>query len=255
MRPLHRLVFLTVGFCVMLMVSRLSVAGDLSSWTEANTKYQSGDFKAALNSYENILQSGKETAVLDYNLGNTHFRLGHKGKALLFYERALRISPRDPDIRWNLDILRAAVTDRIETADEGLVVYWIKKIVERFTINEISLILSGLLIPWMGIVVLTFIFPLIKPLGKGFGILILILSLPMAVLFGFKWLEVKDPQVIILEKEIQARYGPSDKETKAFTLHEGTKAKVADESKDWWYISLPNKNSGWIPKKSCEIIN
>ena len=225
-----------------------------SLWAEANTKYQSGDFKGALAAYENVSGSAKETAALDYNLGNVHFRLGHKGKALLFYERALRIRPRDPDILWNIDILKSAVADRIESPSESLIVTWVRTIVDRLTINEISMILSGLLLGWTAIAGLTFIFPMLKPVGRGLGLLILILFLPASVLFGFKWLDVKDPHVVILDREIQARYGPSDRETKAFTLHEGAEAKVADESKDWFYVTLPDKNSGWVPKKSCEII-
>lgn len=253
--PAGRLTMTIVMACLLqIFIFSRANAGDLSPWAEANTKYQSGDFKGALTAYENVSGSAKETAALDYNLGNVHFRLGHKGKALLFYERALRISPRDPDILWNINILKSAVTDRIESPSESLIVTWVRTIVDRLTINEISVILSGLLLGWTVIVGLTFIFPMLTPVGRGLGILILLLFLPASVLFGFKWLDVKDPHVVILDREIHARYGPSDRETKAFTLHEGAEAKVADESKDWFYITLPDKNSGWVPKKSCEII-
>jgi len=58
----------------------------------------------------------------------------------------------------------------------------------------------------------------------------------------------------VLYKEVTARYGPSDKETKAFVLHEGASAKVLDQTDGWYYIFLQDKNTGWVSKKSCAII-
>jgi tetratricopeptide (TPR) repeat protein len=244
------LLILFFGF----LLTQSANAGGLSPWEEANAKYQSGDFKGVLAAYENILRSGKETAALDYNLGNTHTRLGHKGWALIFYERALRLSPRDEDIVWNIGVLKNAVADRIESPEGRSIGYWIRRITDRLTINEISVILSSLLALWAALSALIFIFPVVKPLGRVLVVFVLFILLTTAVLFGFKWNDVKDPRIVILDPEVQARYGPSEKETKAFTLHEGAEAKVADEAKDWLYITLPDKNSGWVPKKSCEII-
>lgn len=253
MRPFASL-RITVLLFVLLTVLSNTARAQQSPWAEANTKYQSGDFKGALDAYENILMSAKETAALDYNLGNAHFRLGHKGKALLFYQRALQISPRDPDILWNLEILKAAVADRIELPNESLINYWIRKIVDHVTINELGAVLTLLLLLWTAIAVVSFIFPVMKSAGRGLSLLIWVLMIPAAAVFCIKWLDVKDPRVVILDKEVQARYGPSDRETKAFTLHEGAEAKVTDEAKEWLCITLSDKNSGWIPRKSCETV-
>ncbi len=237
-----------------LLLSKQLIAANLSPWTEANTKYQSGSFKAAIDFYESILKTGKETAALDYNLGNAYFRLGHRGKALVFYERALKISPRNDDIRWNIDIVKSAVADRIEPNNEGLIVSGIRKITDPLTINELSMILSGILILFTTMAFIAFIFPVFRPFIHGAGILVVFVFLAAVVLFAFKWVEVKDPRVVILDKEVEARYGPSSRETKAFTLHEGAEATVADETQDWFYVALENKSSGWVPKKACEII-
>ncbi len=44
-----------------------------------------------------------------YNLGNAYARAGKPGLAVLNYERARLLAPRDPDIATNLGIVRAAV--------------------------------------------------------------------------------------------------------------------------------------------------
>ena len=252
----RRLAGMTIAiiFLIQFFIFSQAKASDLTPFMEANTKYQSGDFKGALELYEKLRSSGKETAALDYNIGNTYFRLGRRGKALLFYERALQILPRNEDVRWNRDIVKTLVIDKIVTSDENLTVYWIKRIADQLTINEISLGLSGLLVLWTIFTGLLFIFRFLKTISRGVGVLFVIIFLPIIILFGTKWIEVKDPRVIILDKEVEARYGPSVKETKAFTLHEGAKAEISDESKDWFHVTLQNQSSGWIPKKACEII-
>ena len=244
----------SLGFILFLTFAPSAIANDLSPWTEANTKYQSGDFKGALASYEEVLKSDKETAALDYNLGNTHFRLGHKGKALVFYNRALRISPRNEDILWNIDIVKSAVADRIDETDQNLTLVLIEKVTNQVTMNEFSILLTALLGLYMFLALLRFMWPMTKPVVQSFGAIVTVFFLVTALLAGFKWFDVKDAHLVILDKEVEARYGPSVKETKAFTLHEGTEAKIIDESKDWVYVTLDNKSLGWIPKKSCEVI-
>ncbi len=236
------------------LIVKPAVAADQSTWSDANNKYQSGSFKSAIEFYEDIFKSGKETAALDYNLGNSYFKLGHKGKAIVFYERALKISPRDQDVRWNIDVVKSAITDKIEPADEDITRMFIRRIADKLAVNEVAMILSGLLILFLLFSFIGFMAPAVKTFTRGFSFLAAIFFVVTTVLFIFKWLDVKDPKVIILDKEVEARYGPSDRETKAFVLHEGAEARVIDESRDWFYLSLENKSSGWVPKKSCEVV-
>ena len=71
---------------------------------------------------------------------------------------------------------------------------------------------------------------------------------------GFKYSDSKDPRLVITAKEVVARYGPSNRETQAFTLHLGAEGHQKDETGDWIFIELPNRGTGWIPKSACEKI-
>ena len=239
---------------MLLAMAGCAWAADDSLFDQANAKYQSGDFKSAAALYEQGIQSGQSTASTYYNLGNARFRLKQKGKAMASYERALSLSPRDPDIQWNIDVLRSILTDRLEESSDNFTFYWIKNKLTLFTPDEMNWDLTGLL----GLLALMVLAGLWLPklrslIGLIQGIAFFLL-LMMALLFIVKWNEIKDPRVVILDKEVTARYGPSEKETAAFLLHEGAKAKATDASRDWLYITLENKNSGWIRKESCEII-
>lgn len=231
-----------------------SSAADLAGFDAANAKFEAQDYRAASKSYEDLIHAGQSSSAVYYNLGNAYFRLGQKGKALASFERALAISPRDKDIRWNLEMLRSVLADRIEAPSDNPVFFWGRKAADTFTIDEIGISLSVLLLLFLAFATLNFIFSRTKPWTGFFQFLTVAALVACVALFILKWVEDKAPRVVVLDKEVYAHYGPSNKETNAFLLHEGAEGKVLDETPEWFYIVLKNKNSGWIPKTSCETI-
>jgi hypothetical protein len=85
-------------------------AGDV--WNEANHAYSSGHFEQAKVNYIQLIETGHCNANLFYNLGDTWFKLGDKGRAILNFRRALILQPNFPEARTNLEtMLRAAGTE------------------------------------------------------------------------------------------------------------------------------------------------
>lgn len=246
--------FLTLLMAAVIFAPCVSFAAEPLSFAEANLKYQAGDFEAAAQGYEKAVASGRASGAVYYNLGNARFRLGEKGEALLAYERALKKMPRDKDLRWNLVVLQSTIPDHIEPSPENALPTTLLTLAGYVTTGESAALLTVFLALWFLAALLGFLAPSVlfwTKLARPFILICLAFS---AGLFAFKWSDTRDPRAVILQKEVYARYGPSEKETKAFLLHEGAQAVVQDESKDWVYIALPNKNAGWIPKRSCEVI-
>ncbi len=85
-------------------------AADAGPMDAANRQFDAGDFSAAAAAYEEILtERGPDAAVL-YNLGNSYQSEKRYGPAILAYERARLITPRDPDLLTNLALARKAAT-------------------------------------------------------------------------------------------------------------------------------------------------
>ena len=70
-------------------------------YKQANQLYEKKEYPKAAEVYE-IIASKVRNGNVYYNLGNTYFKLGQRGKAILYYERARQLMPRDKDIRGNL---------------------------------------------------------------------------------------------------------------------------------------------------------
>ncbi len=73
---------------------------------DAALAYDRGDIQEAELIYLDQLKKGYGNAALLYNLGNCAFRKGDYGKALVYYEKARRLAPRDSDIIENLNFVR-----------------------------------------------------------------------------------------------------------------------------------------------------
>jgi tetratricopeptide (TPR) repeat protein len=220
-----------------------------ATFADANQKYQQGDFKAAADIYEELAKSPNASGAVYFNLGNARFRLGQTGRAVLSYERALRLLPRDKDLRWNLSVVRSVLKDRLETTDDNVVWAWLKQGAYFFTLDELAAAVAACLFLIFVMTLLSLFFPQLKLLPQTVQGFLFIGLVALTALFWAKWYQHKDPRVVILDKRVEAHYGPSNKE-----IHEGAEAKLLDESRGWVYVTLNNKNSGWIARTSCEVI-
>ena len=245
--------FARMALFVLCVSGVPAIAAETSLFQQANSKYQAGDFKGAAGSYKKLIQTGQTTAVLYYNLANATLKSGEKGQALVYYERALKAAPRDRDIRWNLRVLKEALPDKIED-NSYFVVAGARDLLNQVTADELAILLSGVLLVVALLNISYVFFPIFKTWTswvRALGFFGLIVT---TLLLGWKIWETKDARVVILDKEVYAFYGPSDRETKAFLLHEGASGKVTDTTDDWIYVTLPSKKSGWIRKNACETI-
>jgi len=81
-----------------------------AAFDDANQQFKSGDFAGAAAAYEKILTTEGPRAAVYYNLGNSYQSLKQYGPAILAYERARLLTPRDPDLLANLALARKAAT-------------------------------------------------------------------------------------------------------------------------------------------------
>ena len=76
------------------------------TFEQANTSFESGNYRAAISQYEAILAHNGFSAPLLFNLGNAYYRDGQFGAAILNFERAQVLAPRDNSIAANLRLAR-----------------------------------------------------------------------------------------------------------------------------------------------------
>ena len=247
------LFFILLAFSASVQASAVTATDPASIFREANIAYRASDYAKAASIYESLISRGKNAGVIYYNLGNAYFKQGQIGQAILQYERAKKMAPRDRDIAANLNFLRSLLEYRVEDKRN-----WYLRALDRalsfFTEKEIGIagLALGLLF-WI-----SWAFSLYRqpdvPWGwrrKTFLILTLLAAF-FWFLKGFHDLRVHE--AIVLKPQATVRYGPSYKDQVALRLGEGIKVRIAKQEGDWSRIVLANGDTGWIPKEEIGII-
>jgi tetratricopeptide (TPR) repeat protein len=104
--------FSIILFCLL---AGFAAATPNRRFDEANRNFSAGEFGEAARIYQNILNTTGPSAAVLFNLGNCEQNLGKYGPAILAYERARLLAPRDPDLLANLARAREAAAVFEET--------------------------------------------------------------------------------------------------------------------------------------------
>lgn len=219
--------------------------------------FQDGEYGKAVQSFDEILGMGYESAGLYYNLGNSYYKIGENVRAILNYERALRLSPRDEDIRFNLSIANLNVIDKIQEIPELFYVRYFNEFRSLFDIRTLTFLTLGIYFLFFFLLILWLTKRLSIPrwVSKFFSILLLFLLLSFSFTFISKIQNMRNNvQAIVLSPEVDVRSAPSEDGTEIFTIHEGLKVKIIDNSGDWREIRLTDGKEGWLPAIEMEVI-
>lgn len=254
-----RKVVTVVTLLLSLGASMNIQAKDLDSlWTAGVQAYTDGKFSDASAAWTSIEESGQKSAKLYYNLGNAWFKQGNYPKAILNYERALRLDPSYSDARYNLEFTSNFVKDKIEPVPEFILKSVARKVCYVMGSNAWAVIFLVLL---AAALVMGLLFLLGSSVGKrraGFYCGIVLLLLSAGALSFSIWQKsdsVKTDTAIVMSPVSSVKSSPSSGSSKdLFVIHEGTKVTILDEVGSWKNIALADGRQGWIPASDIEII-
>ena len=226
-------------------------------WETANKMYIEGKFDQAIETYQKINNSGYESAELYYNMGNSYYKINKIAKAVLYYEKALQLSPNDEDIRFNLELANRYVVDKIEKIPIFFITNWIISIRNLFSANKwavLSLMFFFATLVFITIYLISRKYGL-KKLSFWISLLFIVLFLS-SLYFSYKQKQVilKDDTAIIMSPSVTIKSSPDTSGNDLFVLHEGTKVWVLDQISDWREIKLSDGTKGWLKATDLEII-
>jgi tetratricopeptide (TPR) repeat protein len=246
---------LTSFYCILLTVC--GAANPAAQLASANAAYQKNDFAAAISQYETLLQQGYRSEALYYNLGNSYYRTGNLGKAVLNYERALLLDPNDEDTRHNLQLVQNKLPDDLDALPEFFLFRWWKDLSGLFSVNTWAVLAMSLL--WLGAAGLIIWLLGKKRFYKKTGFILGTSSLIISGLFFFftndRAQEITNSgRAVVLQPEITLRSAPDAASKVVLVIHAGNTVRLLDQIGDWHKVALRNGEQGWLPKESLERI-
>ena len=218
---------------------------------KANQLYKDGEFNDALNTYSEIEKSGNISGDLYYNMGNTYYRLNMIGNAILYYERAKKLIPRDSDLEYNLHFVEKLTKDAVGAPSSVIsdMLFW----TESLTVNELFVIFAIFNLLFWGILILRLYIK--KEWSFYLPIILLVLLLISGISWSWKFYSnINDNRAVILSDEVNVLSGPDEREKLLFQLHAGTIVLYEHTEDGWTLIRLEDKR-GWIKNNDIEEIN
>lgn len=244
--------FLAFTLLLLTTSSVFSESIRLDQFQEANRFYQEGKYLEAANAYENLIKE-EPLAEFYYNLGNAYFKAGKLGLAVLNYERALNIKPRDYDILTNLSYATRLIEYEIEDKRN-----WyqrkVSELLRLVTFEECKFLCFFAYFLFMLGLFVSLLAKKSPLFGKAWRLAIFFVIFCSLPLFLKQAESGASKRGIVTETQAEVRYGPSPSDRIAFRLAEGLGVILDDEKEDWYRIRLRDARSGWVLRSQVTAI-
>ena len=234
-------------------------------------------FRAALLRYEAAAAAlGGGNGYLLYNIGNTYFRLGDIGRAILYYREAQQLIPADPNLQQSLRHARSLRRDRIEPSAGGGVVrvlfFWHFAVPLRAR--------AGLLLAAWNLLWLLALPPALAAVSararrlrdrlhamRGWqrvrrpvlGTVAAVAAVVAVAMGGSVAAELVGSQAdvaVVVAPEVVARRGDGAAYEASFdgALHAGTELVVVERRNDWYQVALADGRRAWLPEHAVAVV-
>ena len=240
-------------FFVIASMGMMAQTIQNQEFAKANYYYNESRYDTAVVIYERIMEEGYVSAPLLYNIGNTYFKMRNYPMAILNYEKALKLDPTNDEIKQNLAIANALITDKIEPMPVFFMTKWWRNIGNLLSAKgwaSTTLKLFGLLL------VLLFIYFTARTKGVRkatfFSSILVIILFVCSIIFAYqKYNYINEHnEAIVMTPTITVKSSPSSSGVDLFVLHEGTKVEIMDNADNWDKIKIADGSVGWMPSSA-----
>ncbi|WP_246293810.1 BatD family protein [Desulfobacter latus] len=220
-------------------------------FVDAVRAYKAGDYAAAAARFESIVKTRVNNPDLFYNIGNAYLKSKDLGRAILWYERARKLAPSDPDLKFNLAYAQSLLKDKKEPkfSFAGILYFW-QGLVSLQWLQYASITLSFCFFIWATVQKARN-----RHIFSGIGIFLFLLFTGTTLAAGLEYNRMNaDINAVILAEQAGVRSGTMDNATLLFDLHAGTRVRVLEKKDNYMKIRFAKDKVGWVACSKAEII-
>ena len=227
-------------FAAVLLLSQSARADVLA---DARARYAEGEYQQAAKLFEQAIETAPPQAAVFFEFGRCLRQAGQDGRAALNFQRALILDPR---------FSPAAVALTETNTDLGIpkpAVTWQDRVLERIPMDTLTL--TGAVLFWVGVFMITFLLLLRAARRKGLYALGMICLAAGIAALALAWL--CDPRITDRNTAIVLTNGgasvlnsPAEQSEKIASLREGTQVQILSQRGRWFYGAIPGGARGWF---------
>lgn len=222
---------------------------------QATHAYSQGKYKTAIGYYEQILDNGKTSVAVYFNLGNAHYKLHHVAESIFYYEKALQLNPSDKDVKYNLSLAKTRTIDAIEATPKTGISQLFHDFISILGYDGWAWVAIACSLLF-SIFFLSYSFSSSSKWKKTFfapALVCLLLGIMAFTFANLRRERVKKTQyAIIFAQEAKVKSAPNQNSELTFLLHEGTKVRVLENFENWYEIKIADGKQGWMKKSTLK---
>ena len=214
-------------------------------------------YEQAIQQYENLIGKGFYSSDLYFNTAMAFYGQEDLGHAILYLEKAARLSPYDETVNTNLKLLQNEQLDALLPLPKFFLKAWRDSFAARLSPNAwgvlailFSLLTAVSLILWI-----------LKKMNKWrkFQILATPIFLFLAMAFLFlgnsrsTTLDIQN-EAVVTAPSLDLYIAPGDDADKDGEIHAGLKVNVLDQFEGWMKIRLVDGREGWVKLDGVGVI-
>ena len=244
----------TVFLSFLLLIS--AIRHSAAEPSSVDSLFSKGDYRGATTALEALIEGEGATSSRYANLGNCYYQLGDLGHAMLSYERAHLLDPRDAQVNALRSFLMKKTIDKLPDAESwfsatgGAIAYAL----------PLPVLLALALLFFVGFVGSVVTFALSrrrdhKRITFYSGLVSLLLSLFTGALI-LHWVYAEHQaktKAVITQPEVNVYRSPSQKSEVTNQLHEGTRIRLVGQPVGaYQQFVLSDGRGGWLLLSAIE---
>lgn len=241
--------FICLLICIAVPLISFGKVDAQSLFKKGNQLYAQGHYQQAADTYMQVISSGYVTAAVYFNMGNACYKNDEISSAILYYEKAHRLSPGDEDINFNIRLANLKTTDKIDEAPEFFLAKWWRGFILCLPLGTLA-VLSIIFIMLGSGILIWYLFTRSVTVKKVsfyaaislyiIGAVFIFMSNRQAAYFD------NHRQAIIFKGTVTVKSAPAGASKPLFVIHEGTKVDMLQHNSGQIRIRLTNGSEGWI---------
>jgi tetratricopeptide (TPR) repeat protein len=232
--------------------------GDVRAlFDKGNQLYAKAHYKEAVTAYQQVINSGYQSAGVYFNMGNAFYKTDDIPSAIWYYEKAHKLLPGDEDINFNIRFANLKTADRIDEAPEFFLTKWWHNFILMFSLSALSaLSITFILIGFLLLIGYLFTGSVVLKKASFYTSIGLFVLGLITILMGNRQAAYFDnhKQAIIFSGSVTVKSTPATAAKTLFLLHAGTKVNVLETNAGHVKIKLANGSEGWISSADVKEI-
>ena len=212
-------------------------------------------YRQSAAAFSALRDAGVRNAALEYNLGNSYYRLGDIGRAMLHYRRAERMDPTDARLAANLRLARQQVQPTIPPSGTRRLARWLlfwhdgtSSSQRWLALLACSAIGWGLMVAWLR-------WRRPRLLLTGLAVLAIAWLCGLSLIWQCSEARQRSDAVLVgSEQYLHRQRGAETELASEQPLGPGVEMHILQTRGEWVEIRLDDGQAGWLPADAVERV-